>query len=196
MIGSIVLTVLGIMILLGIGHSAVKDFGVPSLALILLVAAIVGLNFIPPFTFGEVSFSVGTLLLVSSALFFLIFRGTLKNRLVCLLITVALTGLLYGAVRLAGYFGAEAWSTVNLYHGLIIGALAFAFTRNTKYGFIAGVLSVAATSLIFSRNFDLFYTPAILAGSVAAVLYATVSALMPRRPSRLAYYFETGRMLD
>ncbi|MBO4540224.1 MAG: hypothetical protein J5781_08075 [Clostridia bacterium] len=196
MIGSIVLTVLGIMILLGIGHSAVKDFGVPSLALILLAAAIVGLNFIPPFTFGEVTFSIGTLLLVATALFFLIFGGTLKNRLICLLITVALTGLLYGSVRLAGYFGAEAWSSVNLYHGLIIGALAFALTRNTKYGFIAGVLSVAATSLVFSRNFDLFYTPAILAGSVAAVLYATVSALMPKRPSRFAYYFETGRMLD
>ena len=196
MIGSIVLTVLGIMILLGIGHSAVKDFGVPSLALILLVAAIVGLNFIPPFTFEEVSFSVGTLLLIASALFFLIFKGTLKNRITCLLITIVLTGLLYGAVRIADYFGRDGWNEVNLYHGLIVGALAFALTRNTKYGFIAGVLSVAAASLIFSRDFDLLYTPAVLAGSVAAVLYATVSALMPRRPSRMAYYFETGRMLD
>lgn len=196
MIGSIVLTVLGIMVLLGIGNSAAKDFGVPSLALILLIAAIVGLNFIPPFTFGEVTFSIGTLLLAAAALFFLIFKGTLKNRIVCLLITIALTALLYGAIRLAEYFDAEEWSSVNLYHGLIVGALAFALTRNTKYGFIAGALSVAAASLVFSRNFDLFYTPAVLAGSMAAVLYATVSALMPRRPSRMAYYFETGRMLD
>lgn len=196
MIGSIVLTVLGIMILLGIGHKAVKDFGVPSLVLILLIAAVVGLNFIPPFTFGEVTFSVGTLLLPLVALFFLIFKGTLKNRLICFLITLGLTAALYGAVRLAGYFGAEEWSYVNLYHGLSVGVLAFACTRNTKYGFIAGTLSVIAASLIFSRNFDLFYTPAVLAGSMAAVLYGAVSALMPKRPNRIAYHFETGRMLD
>ena len=196
MIGSIVLTVLGIMILLGIGHNAVKDFGVPSLVLILLIAAVVGLNFIPPFTFGEVTFSIGTLLLPLVALFFLIFKGTLKNRLICFLITLGLTAALYGAVRLAGYFGAEEWSYVNLYHGLIVGVLAFACTRNTKYGFIAGTLSVIVASLIFSRNFDLFYTPAVLAGSMAAVLYGATSAIMPKRPSRLAYHFETGRMLD
>ncbi len=196
MIGSIVLTILGIMILLGIGHNAVKDFGVPSLVLILLIAAVVGLNFIPPFTFGDVTFSVGTLLLPLVALFFLIFKGTLKNRLICFLITLGLTAALYGSIRLAAFFGAEEWSSVNLYHGLIVGVLAFAFTRNTKYGFIAGTLSIIAASLIFSRNFDLYYTPAVLAGSMAAVLYATVSALMPKRPSRLAYHFETGRMLD
>ncbi len=196
MIGSIVLTVLGIMILLGIGHNAVKDFGVPSLVLILLIAAVVGLNFIPPFTFGEVTFSAGTLLLPLVALFFLVFKGTLKNRLICFLITLGLAAALYGAVRLAARFGAEEWSYVNLYYGLIAGALSFAFTRNTKYGFIAGVLSVVAASLLVSRNLDLYYTPAVLSGSMAAVLYGSVSALMPKRPSRIAYHFETGRMLD
>ena len=47
MIGSIILVVLGVMALIGIGSNAVKDFGVPVLALVLVFAAIVGLNFIP-----------------------------------------------------------------------------------------------------------------------------------------------------
>ena len=196
MIGSIVLTVLGIMALIGIGHSAVKDFGLPSLFLVLLIAAVVGLNFIPPFTFGEVSFSIGTLVLIASTLFFWIFKGTLKNRLLCLLITIGLSAALYGVIRLCGYYGVQNWAKINIYYGLIVGFFAFLFTRNAKYGFISGVLSVTVVSLILDRNFDLLYTPAILAGSLACVLYATVNALLPRRPSRMAYYFETGRMLD
>lgn len=196
MIGSIVLTVLGVMALIGIGHSAVKDFGVHALVLVLFIAAIVGLNFIPPFTFGEVSFSIGTLVLLAAALFFWIYGGTLKNRLLCLLITVSLAAALYGAIRLSAYSGSEMWGKINIYYGLIVGALSFILTRNAKYGFIAGVLSVAVVSLILERNFDLLYTPAVLAGSASCVLYATVNALLPRRPGRLAYYFETGRMLD
>ncbi len=196
MIGSIVLTVLGLLVLLGVGHPATKDFSLPSLALVLVIAAIVGLNFIPPVTVGEFSFSFGTLLLVLSALFFWFFKGRLKNKLVCLLIIVSLSSALYAAVRICRYFSVPLWSDVNLYYGLIVGFFSFLATRNAKYGFIAGVLSVTVVSLITSKNIDLLYTPAVLAGTLAATLYASVNALMPRRPSKVAYYFETGRMLD
>ena len=196
MIGSVILIVLGSLIILGVGREATRDFGLPALFLILLIAAIVGLNFLPPFTVGEVTFSLGTLLLLASSLFFLLVKGTLKNRLICLLLTIVLAALLYGSIRLFDYFGIPVMNEINIYYGLAAGFIAFLFTRNTKYGFIAGVLSVALSSLLLSRNFDLFYTPAVLAGSLAATLYATASALLPKRPNRMAYYFETGRMLD
>ncbi len=196
MIGSIVLIVLGLMLLIGIGQSSARDFGLPSIVLVLLIGAVVGLNFIPPFTFGQVSFSVGTLLFLASALFFWVYGKNIRNKIICLLITIVASALLYGSIRLADYFGSELWSQMNLYYGLMVGVITFLLTRNAKYGFVSGVISVAVVTLILSRNFDLIYTPAVLAGTVPAVLYSSIGVIIPKRPTRLSYYFETGRMLD
>ena len=81
-----------------------------------------------------------------------------------------------------------------------MGFLAFVFTRNAKYGFIAGVLSVMTATLLtqIGGRIDLnaAYSWSIVAGSLAVVLYALVAKLMPSRPNKMSYYFETGRMLD
>ena len=120
MIGSVILVILGVMALIGIGNNAVKDFGVPVIALVLVFAAIVGLNFLPVVTWGNFSFSLGTALLFIVTFALWLFRGSMKNRIVCLLLTIVLGGVLYGATRLAAYFGSTLWSSVNVYYALMI----------------------------------------------------------------------------
>lgn len=199
MIGSIILIILGVLALLGIGASAIKDFAVPTVALVLVFAAIVGLNFIPAVTWGGFSFSFGTALLFLMTFALWLFRGSMKNRVLCLVVTILLSGALYGATRLSAYFNAELWSSVNVYYALMVGFVAFLATRNAKYGFIASVLSVMTATLLTQIGYDVVsldpaYTPAVVAGGLSVVLYSLVSALMPKRASKVSYYFETGRM--
>ncbi|MGN0768601.1 MAG: hypothetical protein ACI4M8_04500 [Christensenellales bacterium] len=200
MIGSVILVILGVMALIGIGNNAVKDFGVPVIALVLVFAAIVGLNFLPVVTWGNFSFSLGTALLFIVTFALWLFRGSMKNRIVCLLLTIVLGGVLYGATRLSAYFGSALWSTVNVYYALMIGFIAFLVTRNAKYGFIASVLSVMAATLLTQIggpvSLNPAYTPAVIAGGLSVVMYSLTAALMPRKPSKMSYYFETGRMTD
>ena len=200
MIGSVILVILGVMALIGIGNNAVKDFGVPVIALVLVFFAIVGLNFLPVVTWGNFSFSLGTALLFVVTFALWLFRGSVKNRIVCLLVAIVLAGALYGATRLAAFYGSELWSSVNIYYALMVGFIAFLITRNAKYGFIAGVLSVMAATLLTQIggpvSLDAAYTPAVIAGGLGVVLYSLVAGLMPHRPSKMSYYFETGRMSD
>lgn len=200
MIGSVILVILGVMALIGIGNNAVKDFGVPVIALVLVFAAIVGLNFLPVVTWGNFSFSLGTALLFVVTFALWLFRGSVKNRIVCLLVAIVLAGALYGATRLAAFYGSELWSSVNIYYALMVGFIAFLITRNAKYGFIAGVLSVMAATLLTQIgglvSLDAAYTPAVIAGGLGVVLYSLVAGLMPHKPSKMSYYFETGRMSD
>lgn len=200
MIGSIILVILGVMALIGIGSIAVKDFDVPALALVLVFAAVVGLNFVPVMNIGNFYFRLGTALFFLMTTLLWLFKGKMSNRLICLLITVILSGLLYGATRLSLYFGNAFWGNVNVFYALIVGFLAFVFTRNAKYGFIAGVLSVMTATLLTQIggriDLDAAYSWSIVAGALAVVLYAVVAKLMPSRPNKMSYYFETGRMLD
>lgn len=200
MIGSIILIVLGALALVGIGNNAVKDFGVPSIALVLVFAAVVGLNFLPVMTLGVFSFSWGTALLVVTTFALWLFRGSFKNKITCLLLAIVLTGVLYGATRLSAYLGSELWASVNVYYALMIGFLAFLLTRNAKYGFIASVLSIVAATLLTQigqpLDLDAAYTPAVVAAAMSVVDFCLVAALMPKRPSKMSYFFETGRMLD
>ena len=200
MIGSVILVILGVMALIGIGNNAVKDFGVPVIALVLVFAAIVGLNFLPVVTWGNFSFSLGTALLFVVTFALWLFRGSVKNRIVCLLVAIVLAGAFYGATRLAAFYGSELWSSVNSYYALMVGFIAVLITRNAKYGFIAGVLSVMAATLLTQIggpvSLDAAYTPAVIAGGLGVVLYSLVAGLMPHKPSKMSYYFETGRMSD
>ncbi len=73
MIATILLITSGCLLLIGIGHSVVRDFRVPALVPVLWIAAVVGLNFLPPLSLSFLSFSWGTLLFYLSALFFLFY---------------------------------------------------------------------------------------------------------------------------
>ena len=199
-VGSIILIVLGVMALIGLCSSAIRDFDVPVLGLVLALGAIVGLNFIAPLVVGNFIFSLGSALLFVMTFFLWLFKGKWSTKLMCLLIIAVLSGLTFGATRLSLYFGNQLWGRVNYFYALIIGFLAFIATRNAKYGFIAGILSVMAATLLtqIGRTVDLneAYSTAIVAGTFAVVLYSFATRLMPSRPSRLAYYFEVGRMKD
>jgi len=199
-VGSIILILLGVMALIGLCLSAIRDFDVPVLGLVLALGAIVGLNFIAPLVVGNFIFSLGSALLFVMTFFLWLFKGKWSTKLMCLLIIAVLSGLTFGATRLSLYFGNQLWGRVNYFYALIIGFLAFIATRNAKYGFIAGILSVMAATLLtqIGRTVDLneAYSTAIVAGTFAVVLYSFATRLMPSRPSRLAYYFEVGRMKD
>ena len=200
MIGSIILIVLGVMALIGIGNRTIKDFDLPVIALVPVVAAVVGLNFLPAVNLNGFVFSFGTLVLFITVIALWIFKGTLKNKLLCLLITVVLSGVLYGATRLSAYYGNELWSGVNYYYALMIGLIAFIATRNGKYGFIASTLSIMIASLLVQIgediSLDYAYSTAVVAGTTSIVFYQVVTHLMPKRPNKMSYYYEMGRMLD
>ena len=199
-IGSVILVVLGVMALVGIGSNAVRDFDVPVIALVLAFAAIVGLNFLPVMTFGNFTFSFGTALLFITTFALWLFKGRMKNKIISLIITIVLAGLVYGSTRLADYFNSDLWSRMNVYYALFVGLLAFIATRNAKYGFITSVLSIMTTTLLtqIGGPIDLneAYSWSIVGGTLAIVLYSLVAKLMPSRPNRMSYYFETSRMLD
>lgn len=199
-IGSVILVVMGVMALIGIGSNALKDFNIPVLGLVLIFASIVGLNFLPAVNIGNFYFSLGTALLFVLTFFLWLLKGKMGNRLLCLLITIVLAGLLYGATRLSAYFNNTLWSTVNVYYALMIGLLAFVFTRNAKYGFIASVLSIMVASQLTQiggpMNLDTSYSVAVVGSALAVVLYSVVARMVPSRPSKVSYYFEMGRMLD
>lgn len=200
MVGSIILVVLGVLILIGLGNQALKDFNIPTIAAVILIALIVGLNFIPPITTRFLTFSVGSMLLYAVCAIMFFVKGKWSNRLLTLLITLMLAGLLYGSTRLALLFGNTYWGGVNVFYALIVGTLAMVFTRNAKYGFIASILAILIASILTQIggvvNLDFGYSWAIVAASTSVVMLTLVLKLMPSRPSKMSYYFEAGRMLD
>ncbi len=200
MVGSIILVVLGVLILIGLGNQALKDFNVPSIAAVILLALIVGLNFIPPITTNVLVFSISTMLLYVLCAIMFIVKGKWTNQLLTLLITLLLAGLVYGSTRLALLFGNTFWGSVNVFYALIVGFLAMLFTRNAKYSFISSILSILIASILTqigtTMNLDAPYSWSIVAGATAVVVLTLVMRLMPSRPNRMSYYFESGRMLD
>ena len=198
--GTIILLILSLMALIGIGNSVVKDFKLPSVVLSVLFALAGGLNFIPQIRLGNFYFSIGTAVLYLTALFIWIFKGKIKNRLICLLVTIVLSGVLYGATRIGAFYNYALWKSVNIYYALAVGIIAFALTRNAKYGFTSSVIAIGTAGLLTMIgsviNLDATFTPAVIAGTAAMVFYAVVAKIMPSRPNKATYYFETGRMTD
>src|SRR5690554_185099 len=194
MVGSIILVVLGIFILIGLGNQALKDFNIPSIAAVILLALIVGLNFIPPITTAFVTFRIGSLLLYLLCAMMFFVKGKWSNRLLTLLITLILAGLVYGSTRLALLFDNAFWGRVNVFYALIVGFLAMLFTRNAKYSFISSVLAILIASLLTQiggvMDLDAPFSWAVVAGSMAVVTLTLVTRLMPSRPNRMSYYFE------
>lgn len=199
-IGSIILIILGALMLIGLGSRAIRDFDIPVLGLVLVLGLIVGLNFIMPFTIGYFVFSLGTAIFFVLTFCLWLFKGKWSTKLMCLLTIIILSGLTYGATRLSLYFGSTLWGRVNYYYALIIGTIAFITTRNAKYGFIAGTLSVLIATMLTqiggTINWNDAYSTAIVSGVTASVMYSAVARMMPSRPNKLAYYFEVGRMHD
>ncbi len=195
----IVLMVVGLMVLIGIGHTAMEDFGVPKIVPVLLCGLIVGLMFVPKISIGSVSFSVGTVVFFATVLLFWAFRGSLKNKLVCLLYVIGVSAALYGFTWLLGYLNVTN-APIGVYHALAVGFVSFLLTRNTKYGFIVASVSIGVVGALYfvggKIDLDALFSPAVVAGTTASVLYALVRAALPKRASKPAYYLETGRLVD
>lgn len=200
MIGSIILVILGVFVLIGAGNQALKDFNIPSIAAVALLALIIGLNFIPTVDIGFITFNVGTLLLYALCLLMFIMRGKASNQFMSFLITLILAGLIYGSTRIALLFDNSFWGRVNVFYALIVGVLAMVFTRNAKYSFISSITAILIASLLTQigtkLSLNASYDWSIVAASTAVVLFSIVTRMVPSKPNRMSYYFEAGRMLD
>ena len=63
MIAPITLGVIGILLLVGLGRNTLKDFHMNAIFFVLMLAAVIGLNFIPTLYIGAFSFRIGSLIL-------------------------------------------------------------------------------------------------------------------------------------
>ena len=193
MVGSIILVILGVLVLIGLGNQALKDFNIPTIAAVILLALIVGLNFIPTVETNFLVFSIGSMLLYVLCAILLVVKGKWSNRLITFFITLLLAGLVYGSTRLALLFDNTFWGGVNVFYALIVGVLAMLFTRNAKYSFISSVLAILIASILTQIggviNLDAPFSWAVVAGSTAVVLLTLVIRFMPARPNKMSYYF-------
>ncbi len=202
LIGFIILGAIALLGVLGLGKRVKQDFMVNEWVFFAFVALIIGLNFIPTIVWGGFSFRIGTMLLLLLALFMHFIGGKGVNRVFTLMLTIILTGITYGATRLTYMFAPQSmFSDVNWAYALIVGLLAFLFTRNARYGFISGVVSMFAAHVLASIgeqgiSLEPAFNSAVIAGGFALVLFAVVSACIPKTPSRMSYYFEAGRLED
>ncbi len=202
LIGFIILGVIAMLGIFGVGKRVKKDFMVNEWVFFAFVALIIGLNFIPTIVWGGFSFRIGTMLLLLLALLMHFVGGKGVNRVFTLMLTIILTGITYGATRLAAMFSPESmFADVNWVYALVVGLVAFLFTRNARYGFISGVVSMFAAHVLASIGRDAIslepaFNSAVIAGGFALVLFAIVTAAIPKTPSRISYYFEAGRLED
>lgn len=201
LIGFIILGALALLSLFGFGKHAMKDFKVNTWVVLGFAALVIGLNFVPAITLGVFSFRVGSAVLVLTAFLLHLVMGTTANKMVTLIVTFIMTAVTYGVTRLAALFNGGMWVDVNWVYALIVGVISFLVLRNAKYAFISSVVSMFAASLLAQIGnpvgyLDAGFNAACVAGGLALVLFSFVKALMPARPTKLSYYFESGRLSD
>lgn len=198
-ISLITLIILGVLVLLGLSTSALKDFKIGSITAFVLIALIILTNFIPIITIGVLTFSVGTILFYGFCLTSYVIKGKASNRGIAFLISIILAGILFGAITLATMFGNAYFSNINIVYAIGLGLLALVFTKNAKYAFISSATAILITTIVLQIggpiNLNANFQWAVLASAISVVLYGLLSTAQTR-PSRMSYYFEAGRLKD
>lgn len=198
MIAMITLGALGLLILVGLGRNMLKDFHINAIFFVLILAAVIGLNFIPDLYIGAFSFRIGSLLMYLFAFIMFWVFGRFSSQLTAFAIALILGGLAYAATRLAALTGNSFFATSNWVYALIIGTLTFLLTQNGKYSFVVatiammlfnGLVQIGTGAYNLTYGFD--WT--VIAVAVSVIMFEVFSRVM-HRPSRLAYYFETSRL--
>jgi hypothetical protein len=194
----ITLGALGLLILVGLGRNMLKDFHINAVFFVLILAAVIGLNFIPDLYIGAFSFRIGSLLMYLFAFIMFWVFGRFSSQLTAFAIALILGGLAYAATRLAMLTGNTFFATSNWVYALIIGTLTFLLTQNGKYSFVVateammlfnGLIQIGTGA--YNMNFGFDWT--VIAVATSVVMFEVFSRVM-HRPSRLAYYFETSRL--
>ncbi|MDD3946824.1 MAG: hypothetical protein PHI19_03190 [Clostridia bacterium] len=198
MIAMITLGVIGILVLVGLGRNTLKDFHINAIFFVLMIAAVIGLNFIPTLSIGAFSFRIGSLLLYLFAFVMFWFFGRFTSQITAFGIALILGGLAFAATRLALLGGGGFFATTNWVYALIIGTLSFLLTQNGKFSFVVSVIAMMLFNGLvqigtgaYNLHFGFDWTVIALLTSVA--MFEVFSRVM-RKPSKLAYYFETSRM--
>lgn len=198
MIAPITLGVIGILLLVGLGRNTLKDFHMNAIFFVLMLAAVIGLNFIPTLYIGAFSFRIGSLILYLFAFAMFWFFGRFTSQITAFGIALILGGLAFAATRLAMLAGNDFFATSNWVYAIIIGTLAFILTQNGKFSFVVSAIAmilfnglVQIGSGAYNLHFGFDWT--VIAILTAVVMFEVLSRVV-RRPSRLAYYFETSRL--
>jgi len=198
MIAMITLGALGLLVLVGLGRNMLKDFHINAIFFVLILAAVIGLNFIPTLYIGAFSFRIGSMLMYLFAFIMFWVFGRFSSQLTAFAIALILGGLAYAATRLAALTGNTFFATSNWVYALIVGTMTFLLTQNGKYSFVVateammlfnGLLQIGTGA--YNMNFGFDWT--VIAVATSVVMFEVFSRVM-QRPSKLAYYFETSRL--
>lgn len=198
MIAMITLGAMGILLLVGLGRNTLRDFHINPIFFVLILAAVIGLNFIPTLSIGAFSFRIGSLLMYVFAFVMFWFFGRFTSQLTAFALALILGGLAFAATRLALLAGNNFFATSNWLYALLIGTMAFLFTQNGKFSFVVATIAMMLFNGLvqigtgaYNLHFGFDWT--VLAVAISVVMFEVFSRVM-RKPSRLAYYFETARM--
>lgn len=196
---TIILSILCLFILIGLARNTLKDFSMNAATAIILLLIVIGTNFIAPISIGYLTFSIGTIILYGFCLSLFIIRGKGATKLTAFGIMLLLGGILYASTRIAALLGSSFFSEINYVYAILIGLLAFLFTKNGKYSFITATFSVALVGIILQLgrtvNLNSYFLDAVVVGTTAVVLHGLTSKL-GQKPSKVSYYYEIGRLKD
>lgn len=200
MINMIILGALGLLIIFGLGKLTLKDFRVGAIVSIIFLAMVIGLNFIPTVAIGGFRFRIGTLLFYLTALSMFFFYGRFMTQMTALAIALILGGLAYAATRLSILGGSGFFADSNFVYAIIIGTLAFIFTRNGKYSFIVSIEAMMILNLLVqigqpTVSLEHGFDWTVVAAATGVIMFE-IAARLAMKPSKMSYYFEAGRLED
>lgn len=200
MISMIILGALGLLTILGLARLVLKDFRMGAIVAVIFFALVIGLNFIPAIVWGAFTFRIGTMIFYIAAIVMFFVYGRFVSQMTALAIAIILGGLAFAATRLSLLGNNAFFGDTNFVYALIIGVLAFVFTRNGKYSFIVAVEAMMILNLLVqigkrTVSLDYGFDWTIVAAATGVVLFA-IMARMAMKPSKMSYYFEAGRLED
>lgn len=198
MIAMITLGIIGLLMLVGLGRNTLKDFHINTIIFLVVLALVMGLNFIPLLSIGVFNFRVGSLLLYLFSFIMLWMFGRFASKITAFAIVLILGGLAFAATRLAIISGNSFFATTNWVYAIVIGILSYLFTQNGKYSFTTPLLSMMLFNGLLqigtaAYNMHFGFNWSVIAMFTGIVLFEVFSRVM-RKPSKLAYYFETSRL--
>lgn len=198
MIAMITLGVIGLLVLVGLGRNTLKDFHINAIFFLLMLAIIIGMNFIPLLSIGAFSFRVGSVILYLFSFVMLWTFGRFSSKITAFAIALILGGLAYAASRLAVMSGNSFFATTNWVYAIVVGILGYLLTQNGKYSFVTPVLAMMLFNGLLqigtgAYNLHFGFNWTVIAMFTGIVFFEVLSRVM-RKPSKLAYYFETSRL--
>lgn len=149
-IGLILLTIVGVLILFGVGQRVLDKLRLTDRQALLFIALILAGGFIPdiPVT-AQFSFNIGGALIPLILCVYLWIRaGSAKERVRCLIAAAITGGVCYALGRLMPDEPETIVIDPSWMHGLAAGVIGYLFGRSRRGAFIAATLGVMLSSVV------------------------------------------------